>query len=133
MKKINFAKIALMLSILAVMTLFAVSCDSLFANSNETETTAEQCTAHQASDWIIDSDPTCAAPGSKHTECTLCGVTLDTATIESLAHTEEMVEGKAPTCSEKGLTQGKKCSVCNAVLVSQSEIATIPQIGRAHV
>ncbi len=34
-----------------------------------------------------------------------------------------VVAGKAATCTEKGLTDGKKCSVCGTVTVAQKEIA----------
>ena len=37
-------------------------------------------------------------------------------------HTEEIVKGKAATCTEKGLTDGKKCSECGEILVKQEEI-----------
>ena len=39
-----------------------------------------------------------------------------------LQHTEETMTGKAATCKETGLTDGKKCSVCGKVLVEQSTI-----------
>ncbi len=41
-------------------------------------------------------------------------------------HTEVAVEGKAATCSETGLTDGKKCSVCGAFTVAQTVIGTLP-------
>ncbi|MBQ3328000.1 MAG: Ig domain-containing protein [Clostridia bacterium] len=40
-------------------------------------------------------------------------------------HVEEVVPGKAATCTEKGLTDGKKCSVCDAVLEEQEEIPAL--------
>ena len=46
------------------------------------------------------------------TRCPECGAD-DTAAI---------TEAKAPTCTETGLTEGKHCSVCNAVLVKQEEL-----------
>ena len=39
------------------------------------------------------------------------------------AHVEETLEAKTPTCTETGLTEGKKCSVCGAILVAQNEVA----------
>ncbi len=41
---------------------------------------------------------------------------------EKPAHTEEILPGKAPTCTESGLTDGVKCSVCDKILSEQEEI-----------
>ena len=41
-------------------------------------------------------------------------------------HTEEVIPGKEATCTETGLTVGKKCSVCGEVLVAQEEIPMVP-------
>ena len=38
-------------------------------------------------------------------------------------HTEEIIEGKEATCTEAGLTDGKKCSACGEILAEQEEIA----------
>ena len=40
-------------------------------------------------------------------------------------HTEEILPGKEPTCTETGLTEGKKCTVCGEILVEQEEIGTL--------
>ncbi len=37
-------------------------------------------------------------------------------------HTEEIIPGKEATCTETGLTEGKKCSVCGEVITAQTEI-----------
>ena len=42
--------------------------------------------------------------------------------IKATGHTEQVIEGKEPTCIGTGLTVGKKCSVCNEVLQEQEEI-----------
>ena len=42
--------------------------------------------------------------------------------IPEHVHTEETVAGKDATCTETGLTEGKKCSVCGETLVEQEEI-----------
>ena len=42
--------------------------------------------------------------------------------IPATGHTEETIPGKAATCTEPGLTDGIKCSVCEAVLKEQEEI-----------
>ena len=46
-------------------------------------------------------------------------------TIAVLGHTEEVVAGKAATCTEKGLTDGKRCSVCETTIVAQEEIEAL--------
>ena len=38
------------------------------------------------------------------------------------AHIEEAVAGKAATCTETGLTEGKKCTVCGTTTVEQEKI-----------
>ncbi|MDE7452968.1 MAG: hypothetical protein K2N22_00995 [Clostridia bacterium] len=48
-------------------------------------------------------------------------VSFDVATAKK-AHTEEVVKGKAATCSEDGLTDGKKCTVCGETTVEQTKI-----------
>lgn len=40
-------------------------------------------------------------------------------------HTEETLEEKQATCTEDGLTEGKKCSVCGEILQAQEVIAAL--------
>ena len=37
-------------------------------------------------------------------------------------HTEKVLEGKAATCTEDGLTEGKQCTVCGEIIVAQETI-----------
>ena len=50
--------------------------------------------------------------------CSVCGETEGKA----LGHKEEIIKGKKPTCTAKGITDGKKCTVCKTVTVEQKEI-----------
>ena len=37
-------------------------------------------------------------------------------------HTEQIIERVEPTCTEPGLTEGKKCSECGEILIEQKII-----------
>ena len=61
------------------------------------------------------------------TYCLDCGVEYSRTAvlIEALGHTPETIPGKAATCTETGLTDGERCSVCGAVLKAQKEIPAL--------
>ena len=75
---------------------------------------------------------------TKAATCTEAGTTTYTATVEfegktytdtksvenvpATGHTEETVPGKPATCTEDGLTDGTKCSVCGKTLKAQEVI-----------
>lgn len=46
---------------------------------------------HTPSDWIIDVEATAETDGSKHKECTRCGVVLETAVIPKLEETDKYI------------------------------------------
>lgn len=74
------------------------------------------------SNYTIDKEATCESDGSKSIHCRYCDAVKDRETITATGHKEEVLEAKAATVFSKGLTEGKKCSVCGAVLVAQEEI-----------
>ena len=112
----KLTKTLLLLSALALTLVLIVSCNS---SKTPEETTADlnQNCEHTTTEWIVDKNATCSAEGSRHKECVSCKQNLETATIATTAHTEELVAGKAASCTEEGLTTGKKCSVCQAVVL----------------
>ena len=70
---------------------------------------------------------TCTEPGSYEevVYCSECGaeISRETKTVEALGHTEVAIgEAKATTCTEAGITAGKKCSVCGETLEAQKEL-----------
>ncbi len=73
----------------------------------------------------LKSKATCTAKSVYYISCE-CGE-KGTETFESgevNEHTEVPIgTAKVPTCTEKGLTAGKKCSVCNTVIEEQAEIS----------
>ena len=54
-------------------------------------------------------------------EITLSG-SRQSASAGVFAHVHETVKGKEPTCTEDGLTDGSKCSVCGEILEAQKPI-----------
>lgn len=74
------------------------------------------------SDYTIDKEATCESDGSKSIHCRYCDAVKDRETITATGHKEVVLEAKSATVFSKGLTEGKKCSVCGVVLVAQEEI-----------
>ena len=122
MKKFKKLTQTLLLLCTLIFTLvMIVSCD-FFKKVEDTPTDPSQNCAHETTEWIVDKNATCSTEGSKHKECVSCKKNLETATIATIAHTEEVVAGKAASCTEDGFTAGKKCSVCQAVVLEQQKI-----------
>ncbi len=70
--------------------------------------------------WTVETQPsTCTQKGTS-TYTSQYGTVV--VTLELAAHTEEVMPAVEPTCTETGLTEGKKCSVCGEILEAQKEI-----------
>ena len=69
----------------------------------------------------VTKAPTCAEKGVMTYTCA-CGSTY-TEEIPMVAHTEVTLSAVAPTCTQTGLTEGKKCSACGEILTAQQEIS----------
>ena len=79
-----------------------------------------ECTEHAYS-VEVTKEANCTEPGERKFTCTLCGDSY-TSEVAPLGHDEVKVPGTAPTCTEKGLSDGKECSVCGEVLAAQIEL-----------
>ena len=73
--------------------------------------------------WTVDEEADCVNDGSKSRHCSRCDAKTDVTVIEAKGHTEVVDKAVAATCTKTGLTEGKHCSVCNAVIKAQEKIA----------
>lgn len=76
-------------------------------------------------DETIEQEATCTASGRKMLICKLCGDARKEE-INPLGHDVVVIQGKAATCTEEGLTDGKSCNRCQSVLEEQSVISVLP-------
>ena len=74
----------------------------------------------------VVTEPDCENGGYTTYTCSVCGHNYVADPTEALGHNEKTVEGKAPTCTESGLTDGKLCTVCGKTLEPQT---LVPAVG----
>lgn len=67
--------------------------DSAGENQITIEDTVITASGHTESNWIVDREATETAAGSRHTECTVCGVVLQTEEIPALTPGETPDQG----------------------------------------
>ena len=77
---------------------------------------------HMYGDWETSWEATCANEGQQVRVCNVCGE-RETRAIPVLEHDVIILEAVEATCTSTGLSQGKTCSDCGAVIVPQ---VTIP-------
>ena len=76
---------------------------------------------HNYSNWAVTLEPSCTKAGKKEKVCGMCGGKLEEV-IPATGHSLVNDPAEAPTCTEKGKTAGKHCSVCGAIVEAQEEI-----------
>lgn len=70
----------------------------------------------------VSTDPTCTAQGYTTYTCA-CGDSYVGDYVNAAGHAEEVIPGKAATCTVTGLTDGKKCTACGETTVAQTVTA----------
>lgn len=79
-------------------------------------------TGHQPSDWIVDAAATYEKDGTKHKECTVCRVIIETSIVPMLKHSYVSTV-TAPTCTEQGYTT-HICTDCGNKYIDDYVYAT---------
>ncbi len=74
---------------------------------------------HRWDEGVITSAPGCTTDGNKTYTCSECGETRNEI-VNRTGHTEVVIPAVEATCTSTGLTEGKKCSVCDTVTVAQT-------------
>lgn len=73
---------------------------------------------HHTYDHEITQASTCEVQGYTRMEC-CCEEYIEKETLPLADHTPETIPAVPATCTEKGKSEGSKCSVCGTVLVEQ--------------
>ncbi|MDY2720447.1 MAG: InlB B-repeat-containing protein, partial [Candidatus Faecousia sp.] len=68
---------------------------------------------------------TCTEDGYTEYACSRCDATDIGDIVSATGHTEVTDAAVPATCTETGLTEGSHCSVCNEVIVAQTEVAAL--------
>ena len=100
-------------------------CTKCFASRGYEEIPA---LGHSWGEWVTRQEATCTESGTRYRQCTRCNE-AETEAIPAKGHTPVTVPGTAATCTEAGLSDGAKCSVCGAVISAQQ---TIPALGHSY-
>lgn len=73
--------------------------------------------ANHTWEWVTDTAASCTTAGVKHEKCSTCGkIRSENTTIPAAGHTlSKNTNAKSATCTETGLIDTWKCSVCNKI------------------
>ena len=113
MRKLNIRVLSLLLALVCLLGCFT-ACDS-----------SSKCD-HVEGAWIVDKEATLDATGKRHTECTICGETVQSETIpkETCAHTStKWVVDVEATLDSDG-SRHQECKSCGKTIKTE----VIPEI-----
>ena len=94
---------------------------SIDGNNDQLKSATIHFTEHVHNYEHVTTAPTCTEQGYTTYTCE-CGDSYVGDYVDALGHTEETIPAVAPTCTETGLTEGAKCSVCGETLTEQKEL-----------
>ena len=88
-----------------------------------------QKTGHKFGSDATVLNPTCTEDGIRRFVCTVCSEEIN-ETIPAPGHEESIIKGTEASCTEDGLSDGKFCKICEAVLAKQE---VIPAFGHENI
>ncbi len=83
---------------------------------------------HAYGEYYVTKPASCIEDGVRTAECKYCDSTTTQRIKKNEAHIREVVSGYLATCTEDGLTDGVRCTLCNVMIEEQVVIES-----RGHV
>ncbi len=104
---------------------FAVKCCTVCGEIMDIETlSVSECSSHNFGEWTNEVESTCETAGIRTRSCSVCGYS-EVEYTDALGHREVTIPGKPASCTQNGLTDGVKCSVCGEIITAQEEIPSL--------
>ena len=110
------------IGLLIILLLSIVACNTV--SVPETQPFADTTSPshkHHWNEWVTVQDNTCTQAGIQEHNCS-CGE-KEVMEIPPLGHQEAIDPAVPPTCTEDGMSEGKYCTVCNAVLAEKTIVS----------
>ena len=87
-------------------------------NGNDTSNTPTEC-QHTFGSWNTVKQATCKEEGKLVKTCSKCSETEESTVAKTDVHTEVIDTAVSATCTVDGKTEGKHCSVCGKIIITQ--------------
>lgn len=121
-KKRNIFLICLLCSVSVIAIALGIILAFLINKEEPTQEPSEEGHICVFGAYETTVEPSCSKAGLERRYCEECDQ-VESRVIPTAPHSEVIVNGYKATCTEKGLSNGKKCSNCNAILIEQKPTA----------
>jgi len=87
--------------------------------------TSDSCEANGHQYEATEIAASCEFGGGVRYTCSACGSSYTEISTSALGHKATVIPGVAATCTEAGISDGSKCSVCGEILTVQQDVAPL--------